>query len=198
MIYHIHNSALAAQTKIDLMAWIGILPEPHATLHQLEIRSYRTALVDENVEAEHLQIIEEKIPMVHNLMDDGLGILMKKLETQDCIDCGKCDDLKNIIIQLMDFHNNDVDAIIAEIEEKFGDIEASKGGGMPGHRTDGNGPGIRVVELGRGEGNMMDCTSEKAKILSQTSLPKSSVLTIKINCIKILYRSLIVPSIHPP
>ncbi|MHA1168648.1 MAG: hypothetical protein ACTSRU_12550 [Candidatus Hodarchaeales archaeon] len=156
MIYHIHNSALAAQTKIDLMAWIGILPEPHATLHQLEIRSYRTALVDENVEAEHLQIIEEKIPMVHNLMDDGLGILMKKLETQDCIDCGKCDDLKNIIIQLMDFHNNDVDAIIAEIEEKFGDIEASKGGGMPGHRTDGNGPGIRVVELGRGEGNMMD------------------------------------------
>lgn len=136
----IHMAAKSAQTKIDLLTWIGLLPEPHATLNQLEIRAYRKGLADEELASDERSYIEQKIPMINQLMDEGLQLVSHKLNTSECVECGKCDDLRDVVQMLLTEH--DIDEVNTKIKDHFGDIEKSKNRGMPGHQSDG--PGLQV------------------------------------------------------
>jgi len=144
----IHESAEAVEIKIQVLAWIGIMPEPYSTMHALEIKIMRHGLADENCPEKERKMIEEAIPHLNKTMNDGINIVMRKLNTDDCIECGKCNNLSETLQMLLDEKPNDV--INSKIKEHFGDITTAKGVGMPGHQSDG--PGIRVLEVGSGNG----------------------------------------------
>ena len=140
----VHNAALVLQTKVDLLAWIGIMPEPYATFHGLEVREMRKALVDEATPPDILDLITKEIPKMDATMDEGLYLIMKKLKTDDCIECAKCDDLRDVIQMFMT--KEPIDQIRKKIEKHYGDITDHPGSGMPGHQPNMS---VRAVTGGR-------------------------------------------------
>ena len=149
----IHQIAEAVKIKVDLLSWIGILPEPHSTLHGLEIRAMQKVLVEEDHPEELQKEAERAIPQMNFTMNEGIEIITRKLETQECIECGKCDDLKDVLQMLLDEKPND--QIKIKIKEYFGDITVAKGAGMPGHQDEGH-PHIRAIEVGGGPEALLD------------------------------------------
>ena len=139
----IQDSALALQTKVDILAWIGLMPEPLSFMTQLEVRLYRTSLTDPTASEELKGQAIDQITKLHTQMDEGLGIIMHKLNSDDCTECGKCDNLKEVLQGLLD--GDDIHGITHKVTSDFGDISKSHGNGMPGESTR---PPIGVLQVG--------------------------------------------------
>ena len=126
----IHDSALALQTKVDILAWIGLIPEPLSSMTQLEVRMYRTALTDPEANDDLKKKTVYLINGLHKSMNEGVNVIMKKLNTDTCVECGKCDNLKEVLQSLLD--GDDIHGIIHKIQSQFGDIEGPSINRMPG------------------------------------------------------------------
>lgn len=129
------NSALALKTKISLLAWIGILPASHAALAKTEVFLMHKALEDAECPQDIKNEAMKHIPKVHDEMNQGINIIIAKLDSDACVKCGKCEDLNEILHMLL----NDVDihTINSRIEESYGDVAAINGRGMPGEPGQG-------------------------------------------------------------
>ena len=139
----IQDSALALQTKVDILAWIGLIPEPLSFMTQLEVRMYRSSLTDPAASEKLQDQAISQITKLHTQMDEGLGIIMHKLNSNDCTEWGKCDNLKEILQRLLS--DDDIHGILHKVTSDFGDISRSHGNGMPGESSR---PPIGVLQVG--------------------------------------------------
>ncbi len=145
---NIHESAKVLQTKVDLLSWIGMIPDMQAMMYQMQTRDLRQELLREDLPGDDLNRIKDTIAEGHSVMTDGLNIVLKKLTTDECVECGKCDDLKDAVVMLLD-EESDIDEVNAFIKDKFGDIEHSDETGLPGHRRPKSNP-LEAILGGRG------------------------------------------------
>jgi hypothetical protein len=148
----IQNSAIVLQTKVDILAWIGILPEPHADISKLESELFLTILSNEKSSETMIAFANEAVKGMGAVMDDGIGHVMETISRPECLECGKCKEL-NIVLQML-LDNDSISAIHDKINKNWGDIKNDTGTGLPGHRQDR--PDFKVVKVGPGESSIDD------------------------------------------
>jgi len=147
----IKNSAAVLRTKVDLLSWVGILPRSHIEVSKFQSNFYVELLTDKESTEEIISDATESVKSMNMTMDQGIRIIMRKITSPECVECGKCAHLNDVLQMLLD--DEPIHEIQAKIEENLGDI-TTEGVGMPGHQRDR--PGIRVVEIARGSGSMDD------------------------------------------
>lgn len=182
----IHDNALALQTKGDMLAWIGILPEDHAIRFGLQARVYRKILAIEDTPESMRSDTINSIADMHSMMNEGINIILKKLSGSECIECGKCDDLRGIMQDLLD--DKDIHTINAKIKEQYGDITTTHGIGMPGEGGKGHPSPFQVVEM-KG-GNILELIKMIAGRRSDFSMDSIGSMAPSNNPIKTLLDSI--------
>lgn len=121
------------ETKVNVLTWIGLIPDMAGMMAQLEVQQMSNLILNDKVEDGDMEKAIAKVKDMNVVMNDGVGIVLKKLNTKECIECGKCDDLRVIVQDLAD-GEKPIDEINAVITEKYGNIANSIGAGMPGHQ----------------------------------------------------------------
>ena len=146
---NIHNSTLALQTKVDMLAWIGILPEQYAIEFGIQARTYRKILEMKDTPESMRFDTRKSIFNLRSTLNEGISIILEKLNGSECIECGKCDDLRGIMQDLLD--DKDIHTIAAKIKDHYGDVAKTIAAGMPGEGGKGHPSPFQVIDMAGGD-----------------------------------------------
>jgi hypothetical protein len=148
----LQNSAIALQTKVNLLAWIGLIPGQTAMHTKMEVDIMVDTILADGFPEDLMKTAKERVDGMNVVMDDGLKIIIAKLNSDKCIKCAedRCINLQGIVKDLL--HDKPIVDIQEKITINFGDISVKSISGMPGHQD----PNIRVVHVGDGKKNLID------------------------------------------
>lgn len=120
----LQKQVIALKTKVDILSWIGILPEPYGITSKLQIQMFIDCFTKSDVPDDIMQFITSALKSMTRNMNEGIHHVISFIDTSDrdnCGECNKCDDLSDILHMLLD-NNKPIEEIQKTIQETLGSI----------------------------------------------------------------------------
>lgn len=142
---NVADNILRLATKTNLLAWIGILPPMEMTMMKMQLSGIQKVVNDDTILGDLKSQALDQLMKLNLTMNDGIMIILKKLDSDGCVKCGKCDQLHEILHMVID--DVDIHTIIPKIEKHYGDVSKVYGRGMPGEPGEGTPIIVQMLQM---------------------------------------------------
>ncbi len=117
------NNAIVLETKVNVLAHIGVIPGGSAAVMvKLEVAALLAAVNSNHTPDDIVKEAGNHISQMSLLMNDGLIIVKKKMASDECVKCGKCEGLTTITEMLLE-NNPPIHEVHDLIQKHWGDIK---------------------------------------------------------------------------
>lgn len=146
------NNAIVLETKVNVLAHIGLIPGSTQIMTRLEVSALLAAVNSIHTPDDIMKKAGDKIIEMSLLMNDGLNLVKKKMTSDECVKCGKCEELTSITEMLLE-DDPPISEVHTLIQKYWGEIK-------PGDISGSDNPMVALINAlsGSTQGPELDTT----------------------------------------
>jgi len=111
------DQAITLKIKVDIMQWLDLFSEPYGSIVRMQSTTIIDAFNRDHLSDGILNFIIKAMKSLTEILDDDLKRIRSFMEGDECHECGKCQDLKEIITMIL--NNENIDEVQQRMKQRW-------------------------------------------------------------------------------